>query len=186
MPLTTGEYALEAGVAKFFRSVDAFTSPSSGTAAREAQPGDDDEGWIDLGIVQDVDIETTSEEIEVWKPTPGKLRLNNILELKHDQKIMFTLKDLSPLAVELMTGSGELDGSSTTFTPLARTGLNGWLMLDWYDQGDTERINGRWWVQLKVDGAVPVGGGRYTEVRCSARVLYSTLNEATLSPTADS
>ena len=135
--------------------------------------------------VADVDVETSSEEIEVWKPTPGKLRLNSILEIKHDQKVMFTLKDLSPLAVELLMGSGALDGTSTTFTPLARTSLEGWLMLDWYDQDDAEHINARWWVQLKVEGSTPMGGGRHTEVRCVARVLYSTLNEATLSPTAD-
>jgi hypothetical protein len=178
MPLSTGSIIVGSH-ANFFRDGDAFTVPSSGTASRSSKPGAADTAWIDLGIVQDVGVTHDMDEREVYAPTPGKLRLFDIIATKDRLSLKLTLNEMSPLAFELLFGTLALTNASTQFNPLEGLTKKGWLKLQQYNQSDAAFNVLDVYCHLKVDGEVRFDDN-IVNVSLMARVLHSTLNTGTL------
>jgi hypothetical protein len=178
MPLTTGSFIIGSH-ANFFRDGDSFTVPSSGTASRSAKPGSADTGWIDVGIVQDVGITHDMDEREVYAPTPGKLRLHDVIATKDRLSLKLTLNEMSPLAFELLFGTLALTSASTQYNPLEGLTKKGWLKVQQYNQSDAAFNVLDVYCHLKVDGEVRFDDN-IVNVSLMARVLHSTLNTGTI------
>ena len=178
MPLTTGSIIVGSH-ANFFRDGDAFTVPSAGTASRSSKPGATDTSWIDLGIIQDVGVTHEMDEREVYAPTPGKLRLYDIIATKDRLSLKLTLSEMSPLAFELLFGTLALTSNSTQYNPLEGLTKKGWLKLQQYNQSDSALNVLDVFCHLKVDGEVKFDDN-IVNVSLMARVLHSTLNTGTL------
>lgn len=178
MALTTGSIIVGSH-ANFFRDGDAFTTPSSGTAGRASKPAATDTAWIDLGIIRDCGITADRDEREIYAPTPGALRLYDIIETKRRLSLKLTLEEMSPLAFELMFGTLALTNSSTQYNPLEGVTKKGWLKLQQYKQDDTSFNTVDLFCHLKVDGEVKFDDN-IVSVSLMARVLHSTLNTGTL------
>lgn len=162
----------------FFRDGAAYTVPSSGNASRTAKPGATDTGWIDIGIVTAVKPERQSDAQEVWAPTPGVLRLYDIIRTK--QKLSFTLnlEEVSPLSWELLFNTAALTSGSTQYNPCEGAQKKGWLKIQQYDQADALFNTLDVYVEVEVQNA-EFGEG-VVRLELKASVLHSTLNTGTL------
>jgi hypothetical protein len=165
----------------FAREGEAFTLPSAGTVSRTSLPGPTDTVWAYLGIIKDFKTSGSADEVEVWKPTPGNLRLDDVIHTKPQVKYTFTVGELGPSGVEFVFRTAKLTSSSTEFTPLAATGgIKGFLKAQMYDQDDTQRLIVDSWVILKPMGDLAANATDLAEVQFEARMLYSTLNNGGL------
>ncbi len=178
MALNTGSLIVGSH-ANFFRDGDAFTVPTAGTAGRSSKPGAADAAWIDLGIIQDVGVNHEMDEREVFAPTPGKLRLYDIIATKDRLSLKLTLQEMSPLAFELLFGTLALSSNSTQYNPLEGLTKKGWLKLQQYGQTDAAFNVVDVYCHLKVDGEVKFDDN-IVSVSLMARVLHSTLNTGTI------
>lgn len=163
----------------FFAEGVAYTSPSSGTCARESKPGASDTGWINLGSVSDLSIELTSDDKEVYKATPGVRRLYDVIQTKRAVVVKATLEELGPTAFELAFGTSRLTSASTQYNPLEGSVKKGWLKVQQYDQTDTIFNTVDLFVHLKAGGGTSFGDD-IVKVAIEARTLHSTLNTGTL------
>src|SRR5437867_13369495 len=135
MGLSIAPYVLGSH-AFFFRDGDAYTVPGAGTASRTAKPGATDPQWIYLGIIEEASDQLEDNEIEVYAPSPGRLRLWDIINTKDKLGFKFTTSELGPLALETLYRTLPLTSASTQFNPLEGNTKKGWLKLQRYDQGD--------------------------------------------------
>lgn len=181
MPLTTATYAL-ACHARFFRTGQAYTVPSSGTCGRESKPGADDPDWIDLGVIESWEASITDEEEKaVWAPVPGHLVKKDIITTKQGLQYKFTTNELTPFALEaFFRATQELDDESTQFNPLSAVPRTGWLKLLKYSQDDAQILSLDIFCRIKVTGGMKGGNGELIMPEFTADVLYSTLNTAGL------
>lgn len=163
----------------FFRDGGSFTVPSAGTAGRAAKPGAADTGWIDLGIVSELNVQHDRESREVYAPTPGVLRLYDVIETKRMLSLTMTCMELSPLGFELIFGTLALTSASSQYNPLEGTTKKGWLKIQQYDQNDAIINTLDIYVQVKVTGEINFGENIVT-IPIEAVVLHSTLNTGTL------
>jgi hypothetical protein len=149
--------------------------------SRTSLPGPTDTVWAYLGIIKDLKTEGSADEVEVWKPSPGNLRLDDVIHTKPQVKFSFTCSELGPSGVEFVFRTAKLTSSSSEFTPLSATGgIKGWLKSQMYDQDDAQRLIVDSWVILKPTGPINAGGTELAEVQFEARMLYSTLNKGGL------
>jgi hypothetical protein len=163
----------------FFRDGDAFTVPSSGTAARAAKPGAADAGWIDFGIISSLGVTPSKDAKEVYAPTPGQLRLYDVIETKRKLDIKFDTEEMSSLAFEILFGTLPLTGSSTQYNPLEGVTKKGWLKIQQYGQDDALINTLDVYVHLHVTGEVKFDDN-IVKAPFEANVLHSTLNTGTL------
>lgn len=177
--MTTGSVIL-GHHASFFRDGASFTVPTSGTASRSLKPGAADTGWIDLGILSQVSIQHEREEKEIFAPTPGVMRLYDIIETKRQINIKLTGMEMSPLMFELIFGTLALTSASTQYNPMEGATKKGWLKLQSYNQADGSFNTVDVFVALKIASEITSGADIVT-ADYEARVLHSTLNTGTLS-----
>jgi len=163
----------------FFRDGDSFTVPSAGTAGRASKPGAADTGWVDLGILSDLSVQHEREERDIFAPTPGVLRLYDVIETKRQLNIKLTAQEMSPLAWELLFGTLKLTTASTQYNPFEGITKKGWLKIQQYNQADTLFNTLDVYVQMKVSGEVAFGDN-IVSVQFEARGLHSTLNTGTV------
>jgi len=163
----------------FFRDGDAFTLPAPGTTSRSVKPGATDPVWVDMGIIDSIGVTHARDEREVFAPTPGQLRLYDVIETKRKMEFKMACEEMSPLAFELLFGTLKLTSASTQYNPLEGTTKKGWLKVQQYKQDDSLFNTVDVFVQLKVDGEVKFDDN---VVKCNftALVLHSTLNTGTL------
>lgn len=163
----------------FFREGASFTVPQAGTSSRAGKPGAADTGWVDLGILSEVTIQHEREERDIFAPTPGVLRLYDVLETKRQLNINLTAQEMSPKAFELIFGTDFLTSQSTNYNPLEGQTKRGWLKIQQYGQNDSLFNTMDVWVAMKVSGEVSFGEN-IVAVTFEARVLHSTQNTGTL------
>lgn len=163
----------------FFRDGAAFTVPSAGTASRTAKPGAADTSWIDLGILRDLSVQHARNEVDIFAPAPGAMRLFDVLETKRQLSVNITAEEMSPLAFELLFGTLALTNASTQYNPLEGATKKGWLKVQQYDQTDALFNTVDLYVQMKVSGDVAFGDS-VVAVTFECRVLHSTLNTGSL------
>jgi hypothetical protein len=162
----------------FVREGDTSTSPS-GNVSKSLKPDANDASWIDLGIIEEAGIEPQSEKKEVWAPSPGQLRLAEIIEVKRGLKLKFTVKEMSALMFELMFGTLALTSASTQYNPLEGSTKKGWLKVQQYDHGDALVNTIDVYAHLAVASEVKLGDDVAT-FEVEATVLHSILNTGTL------
>src|SRR5689334_5436137 len=122
----------------FFREGDAFVKPAPGLCAAETdlggagngKPGitpDFDAGWIDVGTVEACELTATQTDHKLWKPSPGRLVLKDLIETQQEMTGKITVNDVSPLAVETMFRTNtKLGGAQKQFVPLGAVSRKGW------------------------------------------------------------
>jgi hypothetical protein len=167
----------------FFRDGAAYTVPGAGTASRTAKPGATDPAYIDTGVITGFKVDPTKgASVEIWAPTPGKLRLWDEIELKAGMQLDFTFEEMSPLAFELIFGTLALTAASTQYNPLEGAAMKkGWLHVQQYDQNDALFNTCDFFVSLKVSGQIDfTSDSKNVVVPVRAAVLHSTLNSGTL------
>ncbi|MBX3747331.1 MAG: hypothetical protein KF833_18635 [Verrucomicrobiae bacterium] len=165
----------------FFRNGKPFTVPSAGTCSKTAKPGAADLGWVNLGTLEDVQVEKKATTIEIFGPTPGQLRRTKVIETKKTLDITFTCQDTSDLAVEAMFGTQALEPADQQWNPLAGAEIEGWLKGQIYDHRDQLWVVIDMWVNLRAEGAVAINSadGQLNKVRLIAYGLHSPLNTGT-------
>lgn len=163
-----------------FRSGTAFTVPSSGTASATAKPGGADTGWIDLGIVESITVEATGDEKEIFAPSPGRLRLVDVLRVKDKLKFTFELSQMSPLVWQLIFRTLNLSaGAGVQYNPLEGAEVKAWLKIEQYDQTDAAWNTVDVFCYLNISGGTKFGDD-VVKPTVEATVLHSTLNTGSL------
>lgn len=178
MALSSGNRVLSTHLS-FFREGVAYTSPSSGTCAREAKPGASDTGWISLGNVPEFGATHDKSEIEIMKAVPGRRVRYDMIHTDQKLDLSFTIEEVRAEMVELLFGSLALTSASTQYNPLEGTEKRGWLKVQQYDQSNTLINTVDLWVILSIDGEV-TANNQLATFPVSAKVLHSTLNTGTL------
>lgn len=162
----------------FFREGDAFVDPAPGVCAQESKPGISptfDPGWIDLGAVETFDPSVTQTEHKLYRPSPGRLVLKDLLETLQELSAKVTTNDAGPLAIEaFFRTSQKLGGAQTQFNPLSAISKRGWVHFQGYDQNDNLVLTIDLWCRLrctmKLDGKAP------TMPEYDLFMLYSSQN----------
>jgi hypothetical protein len=180
MALTKAPYTLGSH-AFFFPDGATWTASGGGTSSRTAKPPAADAAWINLGIVVGAtESPIESEKIDIFAPTPGVLRKYDVVETKRQRKGKLKVKELSPLALQILYRTLALTESSTQYNTLEGKLVKGWLKVQRYDQNDSIRITEDLFVVLEVVSDVEMGGDGLAEVEFEYDVLHSTLNTGTL------
>lgn len=168
----------------FWQDGQPFTLPAPGTTGRESHADASDPGWANryLGIVGTCRIQSArGEGVEVWAPSPGQLRLHDVIASKSDIMVSFTLQQLTPLAFQLLFGTAALDSSSTQWNPTAGPGrVKGWLKFQAYNQDNVLVTVADLYSSVSVPEDVTLDPAALVEVTVEARLLTSSLNTGSL------
>lgn len=118
--------------------------------------------WTSVGIVSAASVQRETTDIEIFRPSPGRMQLHDVLETKPDLTITCTVDEASPLMWELCFGSLKIDPAASTnpgaFVPLARTGkVKGWFKFQQYNQADQLISVVDVYGYAEIDGAVEFG-----------------------------
>jgi hypothetical protein len=181
MGLILGVYALGKH-GWFIREGDAFTLPAPGVTAAESKPDSESPEYIDIGAIEDWEDDVSGgQDLEVWRPSPGRLVLKDVLEIKPKLTCKFTTGELSPLAFEsFYRTTQKLDSEAAQFNPLSGKLRKGWFKTQLYDQDDNLVLNMDLWGRLKCTGGVKSSDGGLVKPTWELLVLYSSLNTAAL------
>lgn len=176
----TPDSIIIASHAWFIREGTAFTSPGAGTVAIDDKPDAAETKWIALEDLQNFNYDPQSEDREVYAGTPGQIRLTNVKETKRNLVLTFTVQKLNPFIFEMLTKSGELDGTpAQQYNPLEGKTMRGWLKVQQYDDSDALVNTMDVWSHLKINGGVEMGDD-IVRPQFTAKVLHSTLNTGQL------
>lgn len=160
-----------------------FAREATGTSTRTTKPEANATEWIDFGVVEESGAEPSSDEKEIWAPSPGQLRLYDVIETKRGLVFKFKVKEMSKLMFELLYGTLDI-GSGTTniqFNPLEGGTKKGWLKILHYGHDDALVDVVDVWSHIKISGEVSFNDD-LVAFDVEARVLHSTLNTGTLNP----
>lgn len=168
--------------ARFAREGDSFTLPSAGTTSTSARPDAADSSWISLGDIEDAETSSEATDVERWAPSPGRLQLANVHEVKGKLSFKLTANLAGPLAAQLGHRVNEkLGGATTTGQPLGARTMRGWLQLQQYDSSNTLRVVVSVWCRLKLTGGIKAAGTDLVKPQFEATVIWNALNVVTLS-----
>jgi hypothetical protein len=178
MGLTT-EAAVLGWQVKFFKNGSAFTVPTSGTASKTALPGEADPAWVDIPDIAELSMTPSSDKIEVYKSSPGRKVLDDVIATKDKLAIKFKSQEVSPIALQALFKSGTLTGASTSFTIMAGTQLKGWLYVKAYNADNVKIFEFPVFVHLELTGDV-TGGDALVEFEFEGLVLNNPLSVGTI------
>lgn len=170
--------------AYFFREGKDFTVPAAGTASRTSKPGADN-GWADFGVINNVDVTADGDDKEIYTPSPGQLRLYDVLRTKRKLTIKFECEELQLMSFELAFGSQalEADEDAIQYNPLKGGEIKGWLKVEQYDQNDQLVNTVDVYVYLKPSGAMSFNDD-VAKTSMEALVLHSNLNSGEIAAEA--
>lgn len=158
----------------------AGTVTMTGTASATLKPGPNDGGWIEVGTCEECTVSKSQEDIELWGPSPGKLVLQELLEIKSKLTLKFTVNQLSALVIEVLYQADELDSTSTQFNPLGGSQKRGWIKMEQYGHDDALVLVLDVWCRIRISGDVNFGGTDAVKPQFEAFILDSRLNTGTL------
>lgn len=159
----------------FAREGASFSLPSAGIVGREAKPDGADASWIRAcGIVEDLSITPNEEFKKLVAPVPGRRVLWDERKSMQETEIKWTAQEFSPVAVEMLLGSGALTASSTQFNPSSGSTKRFWLKCQIYDDTDALLLAFDSFGVLKADGELSFGSD-FLKPKFSFKALYSTL-----------
>jgi hypothetical protein len=127
----------------FVRSGAAFVLPAPGVAGVAAKPDAADAAWLDFGALDELDVKVDRETRKIFAPLPGRRRLKEIIETKHELQLSFTGQELAPITYEVLFKTLELDPAGAAvpgaqYNPFGGPStLRVWLKIEQYDDTDT-------------------------------------------------
>lgn len=164
----------------FIRDGAEFTSPGEGTVSRSSKPDQNEAGWLDFGIVNNFEADPQMDEKEIYAPTPGQLRLYDVLQTKRKLNLKWECEELQKMSVELAFGAAAVEGGGAiNYNPLAGDVVKGWIRVQQYDQNDTLVNTVEVYVRLKLASALNFNDD-VVKTSMEATTLHSTLNQGTL------
>lgn len=165
------------GNIRFFREGDQFTLPSPGTCAVDAKPAGDDPGYIDFGPIDDGELDVSGgTDHEIWRPSPGRLILYDVITVKEKFTLKFTAGEISPLAIEaFLRSNNNLSSLSGQFNQMAGTVRKGWIHAQLYDHENDLFLTFDNWCRLKCTGGFKLGSD-IVKPTFEALMLYSLYN----------
>lgn len=149
------------------------------TIARESKPVKDDSAWIDIGIISEpVVIGMEGQERKIFAPTPGRLRLWDVIRTQDEMTIKFTAEELTSLGAEILFGAVRVQGAALAqYNPMESGVKKGWAKIQQYSQQDDTLLNTLDVFCYIKCGEVPFGPDM--KFSFELRVLHSTLNTGT-------
>jgi hypothetical protein len=179
LPHAVGSHALFFPVGNTFTKDVNNATVSATPASSTAKPGSTDTGWLDFGAIEDFKVKpVTGQEVKIFAPNPGQLRLKKKLILKRETGFSFTAQELSATVMEILFGGAK--GMSTQFTPLEGVEKEGWFKWQGYDESDTILVSGETWCCITPSGDADFGGADIVKVQFDVATLFSTLNTFTI------
>jgi len=154
---------------------------TNGVASRDNKAAAADPSWQYGGIVSALSIEPGREEREVFAPSPGILRLWDIIEQKRQLNFTFTCDQMTRLLVILLFGADPnlMGDAQLQYNPLEGKTIRAWLKLQQYDQVDAVWNILDVWAYLKINTAVAMSD-EIVKCEMMARTLQSSLNTGTV------
>jgi hypothetical protein len=154
---------------------------AAGTADRLNKPAAADPAWQYGGIVSALSIEPKREAREVYAPSPGILRLWDIIEQKRELDFTFTCDQMTRLSVILLFGADPnlMADAQLQYNPLEGKTIRAWLKVQQYDQLDAVWNIVDVWTYLSINSAVAMSD-EIVKPEIAARTLQSALNTATV------
>jgi hypothetical protein len=140
--------------------------------------------WMPLGIIAEVQEQTKSAEIKIFKPSPGTLSLSDIRRTKFERTLKTKITDCSNfmwLALRYaLTPTSARTGTIGQHVPLTGGTIKGWLMLQSYNQDtNAQELAEQMWCEMTVSNAVTYGNDKNVEFNADFQMLWSSLNSAT-------
>lgn len=178
MALTSATTLVIGSQAWFIPEGTAYTLPASGTVSAESKPDAADTAWVRLYAVTNFEVTPPNgDEIEIFEPSPGRLRRTRVLRTKKKMDATMTLAKVPALALQLLFGTGTATGASgENLTMLAGGDVHGWLHFQQYDQDDVLRWTGELYCNLILDGAVAFDPTKAVEIKLKVMEEYSSLS----------
>lgn len=157
-----------------------FVRSQSGSSDRDNKPDDITFQANKIGIADEIEITIEQEEREIRKPYPGRLRVIDVLSIGETERMEITLRDITPIFWELITGSGQLtSGSDVNYSAwVSAPHIKGWLKIQYYDADDTVQHVADRYVRMKIE-RVPIQQ-QEIQYRLSCVTLYSPLNSGVI------
>jgi len=154
----------------------------AGTADRLNKPAAADLSWQYGGIVSALSVEPQREEREIFAPSPGVLRLYDIIEQKRQLNFTFTCEQMSRLTVILLFGADPnlMADAQLQYNPLEGKTIRAWVKIQQYDQNDASWNIVDVWAYLKINTAVSMNDD-IVRSELMGRTLQSPLNTAAVS-----
>lgn len=167
----------------------AWATPTTGTVGRDALPPDDaltaapGPIWIDAGIIREAQEQTSSTEIEVFRPSPGVLQLDDVLETKFKRELSLEISECSNymwlLLRKCLKTTSPLSGGLGQHVALSGGISKFWVKIQDYDgQDNSLLLVEQSWCHAMIDGAVARGGDKEVTFKLKLRQLWSPLNSA--------
>jgi hypothetical protein len=181
MSLNLSSYALGKH-SYFYRDGDVITIPATGSAtgasSRTNKPDATDPLYIDLGAIDDWSDEFKSNGDEkIYKPSPGRRQLYDIIEKGADGMLKFTTEEVGAFALEcFFRTSQKLTSAGGQFNPLSAPPRKGWFHTELYDQNNAFFLSLDLYGMIRITGGVASKEGGIVKPNWEFNVLYSTLN----------
>jgi hypothetical protein len=165
-------------------------APNGGTVSRTFIPLNDavTSGgapiWLDVGVLESVSEQTSSSKIETYRPSPGVLVADDVLETKLKRELTATVSECSNAMWLLMQRALKATtiqtGAIGQYVPLSGGVSKMWLKLQRYD-GQTNALlfAEQIWGNAEISDAVDVGGEKPIQFKLKFTQLWAPLNSAT-------
>jgi hypothetical protein len=152
----------------------------AGVSGRTNKPAAADPSWQYGGIVSSLSVEPQREEREVFAPSPGPLRLHDVIESKRQLNFTFTCEQMTRLVLVLLYGADPnlMGDAQVQFNPLEGKTVRAWVKIQQYDQNENQWLVTDVFAHLKIASAVTMGETVKADI--VARTLNSALNTSTL------
>lgn len=180
---------LVGNLAKFAIGGTVVAAPAAGTVSRTLIPDNaatvagGAAVWLDLGVIESASEKVDSSKIDIFRPSPGVLQLDEQLESKLKRTISLKISECSNamwlLLRRALKPTSPLTGALGQFVPLSASQVNGWLKLQQYSGRDnTLLLAEQVWSKISIDNAVEVGGEKQVMFDLTVLQLWSPLNSA--------
>ncbi len=168
----------------------AYTLPGAGTVSRTNCPPNDAANagpisiWADIGIIENASEKTDSTKIEIYRPSPGVLQLDDELETKFKRTIALKITECSNvmwlLLNKALSSTSPLTGAIGQYVPFTHPNTKAWFKAQKYD-GQTNALlfAEQTWCKLSIDNAVEYGGDKQMMFDLTVKQLWSPLNSHT-------
>lgn len=167
------------GHVMFVPAGTAYTVPSSGTASATSKPGSGDTSWEsgNMGDITDLKFAPENEVVAIKGGSPGGLMTKDQVEIGRDLKITFKSQQMDPIMLRMAFATEALTTSSSQANPLEGGALvKGWLKVQAYDADHVLRVNGDYWVGMRMTDMEAWSGRNIVGGTFEAQVLYSSYN----------
>ena len=136
--------------------------------------------WAYLGTIASIkEMNKPGTTTDIFRPSPGGLRLNQVLKSKFKRTFAITVEDCSNVMFTTLrrafSTTTPLTGTLGQYVPGVGGNIQGWLKLQSYNQ-DTQALEDSMqvWGDLQIDEAT-YGGDKHPQFTCTFTELYSTL-----------